>query len=393
MHNKKKLTIGFVSTFLPRECGIATYTDNLISAIKSAGIDFDYKIIALSNKKYIYSKKVKFVINQESDADYINAAEFINKSDIDVVSLQHEFNIFGGFNGGKLLLLLKNLKKPVVMTMHTVPIYQEKPFKIIPKRGKSRTKLLEAMLPYIKGITVMSEMAKDYIKKKFQYKGDIAVIPHGAPQILANKISAYQKEKQNLGFSKDDFVISTFGLISPQKGLEYVVRALPEIVKKYPNVNIKYLIAGKIHPNKPKQYLDDLKIIAKKNGVEKNLLMDSRYLSYDEIYRYLANTDIYITPYFRREQASSGTLSYAIAAGCCIVSTPYIFAYDLIKTKKIGELVKFKDTKSIITIITKLIKNRPLINKYKKLTYNYSQNIIWPKIAKNYIDFFKKCKD
>jgi glycosyltransferase involved in cell wall biosynthesis len=385
----KTFTIGFVTTYLPKECGIATYSDNLIKAIKSIGTKTNFKIIALSDKKYQYPDIVKFSINFNDDQDYIKAAEYINNSDIDVVSLQHEFNIYGGYNGKKILLLLKNLKKPVVMTMHTVPIFQTKPFKIIPKRYKTRTPLLKKMFKYINGITVMNDIAKNYVRKKLNFKKKIITILHGAPELTPQDLLHYRKEKNKTGFQKDDIIITTFGLISPQKGLEYVIKALPYIEKKHPNKKIKYLIAGKIHPAKPKQYLDTLKYLAKKLGVEKDVILDSRYLTWEEIYRYLANTYLYITPYYRKEQSSSGTLSYAVVAGCCIVSTPYIYAYDMVKNHKVGELVKFKDSRSIAKVINNLVENPSIVTKYRNNSIKFSKNIYWPNTAKNFIKFLK----
>lgn len=391
MKKNKPLTIGFVSTYPPRECGIATYTKNLISYIKKNKQMAAIKIVAISDhENYKYPQEVVFNIAQQNAKDYIKAAKFINQSDIDVVSLQHEFGIFGGFNGKKILYLLKYLKKPVVMTMHTVPIHQKSPHLIIPKRWKTRTSLLNKIFPLISGITVMNNFAKEYLEKKFAFCPNIKVIPHGAPEIALEALNNYKKEKTNLGFKKDDFIITTFGLISPKKGLEFVIEALPEIIRKNPNLSIKYLIAGRMHPDKPKKYLFRLKRLARKLKLVNNIIFDSRYLKYSEIYKYLANTNIYITPYYTKEQASSGTLSYAVAAGCCIVSTPYIFALDLLERKKVGELIGFKSSLSIIKVIDKLIKDRKLITKYQNNSYNYGKNIYWPKIADDFISFYKK---
>ncbi len=386
----KPLKICFISTYIPRECGIATYTNNLIGAIRKADQKVKMSVIAMNDKDYDYPGRVKLTINEKDNKDYKKAADYINKRNFDVVSLQHEFGIFGGFNGNKIYYLLKNLEKPVIMTMHTVPICLTAPYSIKAKRYKSRSKLLKKILPYISAITVMTETAKKFIAQEFNYPANrIYLIPHGAPDIPNSQIKSYQEEKSRLGFNKNDFIISTFGLISPKKGLEYVIHALPKIIKANPEKSIKYAILGKTHPKKPKTYIRSLINLSKKLGLENNVIFDRRYLKYSEIYRYLSNTDIYITPYYSKEQASSGTLSYAISTGRCVVSTPYIFAQDIIKNHKIGELVEFKDQSSIEKAINHLIQNPKLISQYEKNSRDVGNNIEWTKIGRKFIEAFK----
>lgn len=385
----KSLNIAIVSTYPPRECGIATYTRNLILAVKEVQPHTRFSIATLNDAKYKYPKIVRYIINQNNDDDYKRAAEAINQSPIDIVSIQHEFGIFGGFNGNKILIFLKYIKKPVVLTLHTVSIYQEKPYKIIPKRYKSRNKLCRKIFDNVDAITVMTQAARSYLIKNFQLsKSKVFLIPHGAPILNPNTIKGYQQKKITLGFNKNDFIITSFGLITPKKGLEYVIKALPAVIRNNPNNSIKYLIAGKVHPQKPKSYLINLKKIVKKNKLEKNIIFDERYLSYVEIYKYLVNSDIYATPYYVKEQASSGTLSYALAAGCCIVSTPYIFALDVINNHQVGELIKFKDYNSIIEVFNKLIQNQNLIKKYKKNSYQFGKSIYWPQIGQKFFNLF-----
>lgn len=385
------LKIIFISSYIPRECGIATYTNNLIEAIKSADPSVHASVIAMDDAKYDYPKEVIFSIAQESDKDYIKAAEIINNSDCDVVSVQHEFGIYGGFNGRKLLILLKHLKKPVVVTLHTVSVNLDKPVRIRAKKYKSRNKLSGELFAYVDGISVMTETAKTYLEENVKNtKNKIRVIPHGAEKASSEQAEKDKKRKESLGFKKDDFVISTFGLITPKKGLEYTIMALPEIIKNNPKLQIKYAILGKTHPKKPKKYMHYLVNLSKKLKLENNVVFYPHYLKFDAIYRYLANTDIYITPYYSKEQASSGTLSYAIEAGKCIVSTPYVFAQDVVKNHKVGELVKFKDPKSISLTINNLIKNPALIKKYSENAKVLGREIEWPKIGKKFIDLFNK---
>lgn len=390
MSKNRPLTIGFVSTYPPRECGIATFTQNLEQAIKSYNPKIKMKIIALNDKEYKYPQQVVYTIKADDNKSYIKAAKFINQSDIDVVSIQHEFNIFGGFNGNKFLYLLKDLKKPVIMTMHTVPIYATRPFPFQAKRRRSRIKLLNKIFPYVNKLVVMIHSSEEFLTRKIGFsKARIKVIPHGAPEISLKILKKYSSKKTSLGFEKDDFIISTFGLISPKKGLEYIISALPEIIKNNPQKKIKFLIAGRMHPKKPKSYLEYLNKLSKRLKVRNHIIFDTRYLKYHEIYKYLANTDIYITPYYVPEQASSGTLSYAIAAGNCIISTPYIFAREMIERKKIGELIEFKNSNSISKVISNLVKHPDLIEKYQKNSHELGKTIYWNKVAEKYLGTFR----
>lgn len=388
----KKLKICFVSSYIPRECGIATYTDNLMSAIKFSNPSVETVVVAMDDgEKYKYSDSVIAEIAQNDDKFYLKAAKLINNSDIDVVSIQHEFGIFGGFNGNKLLLFLKKLKKPVVMTMHTVPISTEKPYKIIAKRSKSRVKLIKKISAYVSAITVMTELSKEFLVQKLNISEDkIFVVPHGAPTLTEASKQKYLSERRKIGLDKNDFVISSFGLITSRKGLEYVIKALPKIIQDNPNQKIKYLILGRQHPEIPKKYLDYLVSLSKKLKLQNNVIFISRYLSSEEIYCYLINSDIYITPYYSKEQASSGTLSYAIACGKCIISTPYIFAQDVINRHKVGKLVEFKSAKSIAEAVSFLINHPKEMKNFADSSILMGKKIQWPKIGDDFFKIFNK---
>lgn len=388
--NLSKLKVCFLSTYPPRECGIATYTKDVIDSIKANDPSFNYSVVALdSNPKRSYPKEVKIVIDQKNDSDYIKAAEYVNNSEIGLVSIQHEFGIFGGFNGNKLLLFLKHLKKPSVITLHTTTYKQDSPFKIVPKRYKSRRKLLEKILSYVEGVTVMIESSKKYLVNDLNIpENKIEVIEHGAPVITREEILRYHKNKTNYCLDKDDFVITTFGLISPKKGLEYVIKSLPQVIKDNPQIKIKYLIAGTNHPLKPKKYLADLKKTSLRLGVKNNVVFYTKYLTKKEIYKILSFSDIYVTPYYVKEQASSGTLSYAVACGRCIISTPYIFALDILGKNKIGEFIDFRDDKSISEKISFLIHRPQLRQEYEHNSAKLGKTILWPEIGVKFLNFF-----
>jgi glycosyltransferase involved in cell wall biosynthesis len=393
------MKIIFVSSHLPRECGIATYTDSLSKAIKASGKDVQMEYFALNDKPgYKYPPNVIGEIDAKDPESYRKAAQELNASDADLISIQHEFGIYGGFNGKYLLELVSNLTKPTQITLHTVPIHQEKPFKINPKYYKFRTKLLRKAFKYVDGIFVMTETAQKYLEKHFKdARGKVSIVRHGAPEITVKMLEQFRSEKSKIGINPGERIITTFGLIAPRKGLEFAIKAVAKTVKLNPTERIKYLIAGRIHPYKPVEYLNFLKEVARKNGIEKNVVFDTRFLPDQDVYRYLANTDIYVTPYFRREQASSGSLSYAIAAGCCVVSTPYVFARDLLLNNKVGLLADFKSSSSLAKDFDLLIKNPKMIERFKQNSLKFGQSIAWPKIGgifvENCLDVLKRSKN
>lgn len=386
------MKIAFLSTYIPRECGIATYTHNLIKAIKEAEPTTKFGVVAMNDDQdYCYSDHVVKMIQQDSNQSYIEAAEFINNSDFDVVSIQHEFGIFGGFNGRNVLLFLKYLKKPCFLTLHTVPIFQDTPFKIRAKRFKSRAKLLNEIISKVGGVTVMNNHAKTFLIEQLKVsKEKIIVIPHGSPRLTKESIESFRKKKEDLNISENEIVLSTFGLLSPKKGLEYSIKALDRVRKKFPGLGIKYFIIGTYHSKKGPDYLNYLKKLVTDLKLTETVIFDSRYLDYNQIYKYLANTDIYITPYYTREQSSSGTLSYAVAAGCCVVTTPYVYANDAVKNYKIGLLTKFRDANSIADSIIVLISDQKMLNQFKDNSYNFGKTIWWPKIGRDFLDYFER---
>ena len=382
--------ICFISSYVPRQCGIATYTEDVIGALHANDASLVCNVIAMNDgQKYDYPKNVIGGIKQNEPESYIKAAKKLNESDCDLVSIQHEFGIFGGFNGRFILNFLKAIKKPVSLTLHTVPISMQKPFRIKPKKQKSRTKLFKEMFKYVDLITVMTESAKQFLEREFDLTSvKVEVIQHGAPEITDEQKRIFESRKEKLGFKKEDFIITTFGLISPKKGLEYVVKAMPKIIANNPGRQIKYIIAGRTHPKQPPKYMLMLKELVKKYSLENSVVFETRYLSDEDIYQFLSISDLYLTPYYGKEQASSGTLSYAIACGCCVISTPYIFAKDLLEKHKVGKLVEFKSASSIAKAVNELIKNPAEIKSCQETSEAMGKNIFWPKIGKKFLNSF-----
>ncbi|MFA6277700.1 MAG: glycosyltransferase [Pedobacter sp.] len=380
------MKIAYISTYPPRECGLATFNCNLIKAINA---NFDGEtlvetslVVALnhsdSKEEYTYPDEVKFVIRQNNQEDYLKAADFINKSDVDACILQHEFGIYGGESGIYVLPFLNQIEKPIVSILHTIlnsPTFLQKA--IIREIAKRSSK-----------IVVMSNRAVSFLTEIYQVpKEKIQVIEHGVPDLEAPLVNPIKEIAQ----LKDKKILLTFGLISRNKGLETVVKALPKIVKTHPDV--VYVILGNTHPgvvkNSGEEYREYLKQLAVDLNVEKHLVFMNRFVEEEELINYLTAADVYITPYFNEAQITSGTLSYAVGAGAAVVSTPYWHAQELLDGNR-GRLFNFKDDVGLATIINELIDEPNKLMELKNNAYQYGLNLRWPKIGQTFIAVVEK---
>ncbi|MGB4253923.1 MAG: glycosyltransferase [Minisyncoccales bacterium] len=384
--NKNSLGICIVSSYSPRKCGIATYTSSLKQNILKIAPDTNIKIVAINDpqKKYHYSKRVIATISQEKKETYIKAANAINKNkEIDVVNLQHVFSLFGGKNGEFIIDFLKHLKKPVVTTMHMIYSALEKPnsLEVVDKSYKTITEKIISLSSKI--IVIIQPMA-DILESQYHCSSEkIAVIPHGVPEVKKENPKKYKKL---IGFENKK-IISTFGLIRPKKGLEYLIWAMPEIVKKYPEAIA--LILGESHPNRPKEYYNFLKEEAKKTGLlDKNIYFNSHYLKFKEIITYLLATDVFITPYLVPEQTSSGVIAYALGCGKVVVSTPFLYAKEMLKDGR-GIFINFKDSQSIFSAIDFIFSHPEERKKIERKAYITAQKMLWSKVSKEYLKVFK----
>jgi len=370
--------IVYVSTYPPRECGIATFTKDLIDAVNETDTKKSQKVIAVNEKGaiYTYDKKVKFIIERDNEDDYIQAAEYVNDSDIDVVNLQHEFGIFGGNFGEYINIFLDKIKKPVITTLHTVQIGFE----------PEACEVLKKILQKSEAAVVIAHNAVEILKKQELLCKKFAVIPHGCPFIpFVN--SENVKASMNL---KGKFVVSTFGLISKGKGIEYAVKALASVVDTIPE--IMYLIIGETHPevrkNEGEKYRKKLLDLVYDLGLEKNVRFHNRFLPKRELIKYLQATDVYVTPYISPNQISSGTLVYALGAGRAIISTPYLHAQEVLAENR-GLFCKFKDSKSIADCLIKLSDDN-LRKNIENKAYKYSRRFLWSSVAKKYEELFSQ---
>ncbi len=374
------MKIAYISTYTPRECGIATFNYNLIRAIgaNSRNNSISGFVVAMNDSEdldaYKYPAEVKFRIRQEFQQDYISAAEFINNSDADVCILEHEFGIFGGENGVFLLPLLNHLEKPIVTILHTV----------LKEPSFMQHIIIREVASQSSKIVVMSKRAVRFLKEIYNIpESKIQRIEHGVPDLESLKVNPVNA----LPAFKNKKVLFTFGLISRNKGLETVVRALPEIVKKHPDV--MYVILGNTHPgvrrNSGEEYRDSLKELAKELNVEKHLTFINEFVSESELFNYLTASTIYITPYLNEAQITSGTLSYAVGAGAAVLSTPYWHAQELLDDDR-GRLFDFKDSVALAAATIDLLDHPEKLKKLKANAYNYGKRLRWPSIGKEYLD-------
>ncbi|MCM8772711.1 MAG: glycosyltransferase [Candidatus Omnitrophica bacterium] len=376
-----KPKICFLSTYIPKPCGIATFTNDLLKHIDSYNILIPSRVIAMNgfSENYDYPDEVVKIITIERIEDYKEAAEFVNNSDIEIVSIQHEFGIFGGEYGEYLLEFLENIKKPSVTTLHTVlPNPPQKMREIVRRIGEKSMCLV-----------VMTNIAENLLKEFYGIsKRKVELIYHGVPFAYLRPTD-YFKEKLNL---KGKIVLSTFGLISRGKGLEYVIYALPEILKEFPNV--VYLIIGATHPNIIRQegesYREFLIKECEKLNLTENVKFINKFLPIEELLDYLGATDIYITPYLNPGQITSGTLSYAIGCGKACISTPYLYAKDMFENGKRGILVNFRDPDGISESVIYLLKNPERKKQLEREAYKLGQKMTWERVAWEYLTLFSR---
>ncbi len=379
------MRIVFIATYPPEKCGIGTFTHNLRSIIEqvtNGDETYSTSVVAISSNssEYDYPEEVKFMIDKNNLKEYEEAADYINRN-ADVCFIQHEYGIFGGDNGIFLLSLLGKLNIPMVVTFHTV----------LNKPSKHQKSLMLTISKRASQVFVMSDLAVDFLEHIYKVDKDkIFKIEHGVPIF---NLPSRDKLRELIKF-EGKRVLLTFGLLSRNKGLEVVINALPDVVKKYPNV--QYVILGKTHPNVVKEsgeeYRKYLRLLAKKLGVEKNVVFDDRYVTDRELIEILSACDVYITPYLNEEQITSGTLSYAIGVGALVVSTPYWHAKELLAGQR-GVIIPFNDSKSLSEELIKLFDFPELAESIRDSALTYGMQLGWPKIAHNYLSYLNKLEE
>jgi glycosyltransferase involved in cell wall biosynthesis len=374
--------IAFIGNYLPRECGIATFTTDLCTALAAEYGEGCLFTIPVNDpdSNYDYPKQVRLEITQEDILSYDRAAEFLNFNGNDLVCLQHEYGIYGGKSGSHILALLRKLKMPLVTTLHTV----------LRDPDLNQRMVLEEIAQLSDRMVVMSELAAELLRNVYAVpSGKIDVIPHGVPDIPF----------MDPNFFKDKFgtegkaVLLTFGLLSPNKGIENVIQALPAILARQPNV--VYLVSGVTHPHirrhEGERYREGLQALAEQLGVEDHLILNNRFVSADELVEHVGSADIYITPYQHEAQVVSGTLAIAMGAGKAIVSTPYWHAKELLAEDR-GVIVPFQDPSAIAEAVLSLLENDAKRHAMRKRAYLHSRSTTWEKTARAYMASFQRAR-
>lgn len=374
--------IAFISDYPPRRCGIATFTQDLRNATYSQYPHTDTFIISINDtaEGYNYPPEVRFEIQQNDPSTYRNAADYLNFNPTDIVSVQHEFGIFGGPAGSYLLSLLRDIKIPIVTTFHT----------ILKNPDVDQMKVMKELIRLSSRYIVMTETGKEFLQEIYGAEANkIDVIPHGIPDMPFVDPNFY---KDQFGVEGKN-VILTFGLLSPGKGIENVLKALPAVIEKYPNT--VYIVLGATHPNLIRQqgesYRLGLERLASDLGIKKHVIFYNRFVSLEELKEFLGAADIYITPYLNEAQITSGTLSYAFGCGKAIISTPYWHAKELLSDGR-GIIVPFNDFKAIALAIEKLISNETLRHSMRKRAYIMGREMIWSNVAHLYMESFIKAR-
>lgn len=375
------MKITFVGTYPPRQCGIGTFTNNLIKSIVgntgNKNISDLASVIAINDPgeedSYDYQNEVRLTIRQDIQSDYINAARYINLSDSQACILNHEFGIFGGDDGVYILSMLYRLEIPVIVIFHTVlsePSFVQE--NIVRTIGKLAHK-----------VVVMSQKAKTLLQKHYDIPADqIDIIEHGVPYYPG---ISHQTIKEKYNFSGQK-VLLTFGLLSRNKGIETVINALPAVVKKHPEV--LYLVIGETHPHVFKhageEYRNYLNLLVKRHKLENNVTFLKTFLSEEDLFEYLRACDIYITPYLNEAQITSGTLSYAVGAGAAVLSTPYWHASELLADGR-GRLFDFNNSKQLASVLNEILDEPEKIEKLRTSAFEYGKNLRWQLIGSKYL--------
>lgn len=373
--------IVFVSTFPPRECGIATFTQDLTDAVsESYSSSLECKIVAMNVSevaRYKYPKKVIGEICQDKKEDYIEAAKKINlEKRVKMVSVQHEFGIYGADYGSNILLFLSELKKPAVVTFHT----------ILPAPDARRLEVVKAIAEKSKGVVVMTKTSRDILKRDYLIdENKISVIPHGIHNV---SYTTPEKAKKSLSLGRKN-VLSTFGLLSRGKGLEFVIDAMPAVVEKFPNTI--FLIVGETHPvvlkEEGESYRNFLYEKVGKLGLGRNVKFYNKYFGLEDLFKFLEATDIYISSSLDPNQAVSGTLSYALGSGRAVISTSFAQAKEDV-APEMGLLVDFKNPEAYSKAILKLLENPEGIVEKGKAAYFRTRHMTWNNVAISYMKIF-----
>ncbi|MEO5916933.1 MAG: glycosyltransferase family 4 protein [Luteolibacter sp.] len=374
--------IAFLGGYDPRRCGIATFTHDICEAVARAVPDAECIAGAVNDRVegYKYPERVRFEIFEKDLDSYRRAADFLNFNNTQVLCVQHEFGIYGGPAGSHLLALLKELRMPVVTTLHTV----------LREPNPAQRKVMDELVHRSDRLVVMARKGREILMETYGVsEAKIDVIPHGIPDVPFLDAEPY---KAQFGMEGRE-VLLTFGLLGPGKGIEHVIEALPEIIKRHPKV--LYVILGATHPHlvarEGETYRLGLERLTEERGVKEHVIFYNQFVSPEDLTEFIGATDIYLTPYLNEEQITSGTLAYVFGAGKAVVSTPYWHARELLVEGK-GALVPFRDPASITAAVCTYLDDPVLLNNTRAAAYQAGREMIWPTVAGNYIESFQRAR-
>lgn len=377
--NSKVRKIAFVGDHLPRKCGIATFTSDLLAAVSAAYPQSQCLSVSVNDIKagYEYPEVVRFEIEEQDLLSYLRAADFLNISNVDIVCLQHEFGIFGGPAGGHILALLRELRMPVVTTLHT----------ILREPRADQRRVMQELIALSTRLVVMVERGRRMLQEIYHAPPvKIDVIPHGIPDV-GFVDPTYFKDQFGV---EGRVVLLTFGLLSPNKGIEHVLNALPSILAEFPEV--VYIVLGATHPNELREngeaYRLSLEILARKNKLEKHVIFYNQFVDLENLKEFIGAADLYITPYLNEAQITSGTLAYTFGAGKAVISTPYWHAAELLAEDQ-GVLVPFGDAAAIAREVIGLLRDDTRRHAMRKNAYRLGREMVWSNVAQLYMRSFE----
>ncbi len=375
-------SIAFIGDFLPRRCGIATFTADICESITSEFPDSQCLVAAVNDRKegYDYPSPVRFEITESDIDSYARAADFLNINRVEVLSVQHEFGIYGGAAGSHLLALLRAVRMPVVTTLHTV----------LSEPSHDQRSVMMQLDALSNRFIVMTEHGRTLLERTYKISPDkVDVIPHGVIDIPFIDPTFYKDQFNAVGKT----VLLTFGLLSPNKGIEYAIAALPAIIEKNPNV--VYLIVGATHPNllvaEGEAYRRRLERMVADLNLTDYVVFHNRFVTKAELMEFIGAADIYITPYLNEAQITSGTLAYSFGAGKAVISTPYWHAKQLLDEER-GILVPFADFQAIADGVNRFLSNPGLMAATRKHSWELGREMIWPVVARRFMESFERAR-
>lgn len=374
--------IAFIGNYLPRHCGIATFTTDLCEAMAAEYAGTTCIALPVNDREdgYAYPARVRFELTEKDIDSYHRAADFLNINNVNLVSLQFEYGIFGGRAGSHILALLRQLRMPIVTTLHT----------ILRDPDPDQRRVFQEVAGLSDRLAVMSDRGAEFLREVYAVSPEkIDQIPHGIPDVPFVDPSFHK----DLFGVEGKLVLLSFGLLSANKGIENVIAALPKIVARYPNV--VYIILGVTHPHviqsEGETYRLSLQWLAQEKGVEGHVIFYNRFVSLVELVEFIGAADIYITPYLNAAQIVSGTLAYTLGAGKAVISTPYWYAEEMLADGR-GALVPFQDPEALADQVIDLLDNEAKRHAMRKRAYLYGREMIWPKVARRYMESFERAR-